>query len=98
MAIKIDPNLTRALRERKGTNQLVQASFTLWAEGTPLIPGNETAAMVKRIVQSAENQIQTKAAKVKTLENISAFNIEAPAELVEQILSASEIQTAALSK
>ncbi len=98
MAIKIDPNLARALRERKGTNQPVQASFTLWAEGTPLIAPGDAKAMVTRIVESAEGRAQAKLTKIKTHENLAAFSIEAPAELVEQILNAAEIQTAALSK
>jgi hypothetical protein len=98
MAIKIDPKLTRALRERKGTNQPVQASFTLWAEGAPLIAPGEARAMVTRIVESAQDRAQNKLAKIQTHENLAAFSIEASAELVEQILNASEIQTAALSK
>lgn len=97
MTAKVDPELSRAIRQRKGRDSLVHAAFTLKnsSDGKALSP-DSTDMVVHRLVDRAQSKTSKKPERLVVFKNFQSFSIDAPASFIEELTQQDDISSAAL--
>jgi hypothetical protein len=94
----IDPKLTKALDEAKGSNRTVQAVVTLRSDdpSTPM-DAAKTEDSVKTLVEQASRKAGATPNDVVVFPNLQSFSIDADAQLISDLLEDEAVDSASLN-